>query len=222
MKFIDDRSKNLKWWNRNYFFVGTIIVIIINILLFAICGNDWQSFYSVDSYDHWHNVFYFAPTIRSLLNAFSHANWQHVLLNMLCFAVAGSYLERKKGTFGTILYVLFGVYFSGIAVIANDLSIYYHGFSGVNYFIYAVTIIEYLFSFRHQIRNKTNIVLGGIIVALIYLAMCFNGETSGFSFALYPYDLMTNLGHYSSFVVGLILALIIQTTRFLAVRQKIK
>ena len=25
MKFIDDKSKNLKWWNRNYFFVGKFV-----------------------------------------------------------------------------------------------------------------------------------------------------------------------------------------------------
>lgn len=222
MKFIDDKSKNLKWWNRNYFFVGTIIVILLNILLFTLFPGKAPVSIGCDGKYHWHDVFYFYPTIDAFFSAFGHINWQHVLLNMLCFGVAGLYLERKKGSLGLIIYVILGAYFSGIACVTNNLSVSGIGFSGVNYFNYAVIIIDYLFSFRHELRNKTNIILGGIVVAFIYLAMCFNGETTGFSFELYPYDLMTNIAHYSGFVVGLILALIIQTTRLLASRQKIK
>lgn len=45
MKFFDDKSKNLKWYNRNYFYIGTIIVIVLNILLFAILGNDYARYW---------------------------------------------------------------------------------------------------------------------------------------------------------------------------------
>ncbi len=221
MKFVDDKNKDVKWWNRNYFYIGTIAIVLLNILLFAFAGDRWEDSYPVGE-GNWSDIFYFRPTIRALLNAFSHSNWQHVLLNMLCFAGVGLYMERKKGTFGILLYVILGAYFSGIAIIANNLFVSYHGFSGVNYFLYAILIIDYFFSFRKETRNKTNIIWGAIILALIYLAMCFDGGTSTFGFKWYPVDLMTNMGHYSSFVVGIVLGLIIQTTRTLAAKGKIK
>ena len=66
----------------------------------------------------------------------------------------------------------------------------------------------------------TNTIVGAIILALIYLAMCFNGGVASFSFEWYPYDLMHNMGHYSSFLIGFVLALIVQITRDLALKQK--
>lgn len=209
MRFFDDRTKNVKWWNKNYFYVGTIIIIAINILLFAFAGNSWECIVSVEN-GKWNSAFYFSSILRAFLNSFSHSGWQHVLLNMLCFAGVGLYLERKTGSFGILMLVIVSAFFSSTAVTANYLSIGWHGFSGVNYFLYAYILIDYIFSFQKAKRNITNIILGAIILVLIYLAMCFNGGTNEFSFAWYPYDLTYNLGHYSSFLAGLIFALTIK------------
>ena len=59
-------------------------------------------------------------------------------------------------------------------------------------------------------RNKTDLIFGGVVLALIYFAMCFNGGTSEVSFAVYPYDLLHNLGHGTGFFCGAIVALLIQ------------
>lgn len=220
MKFIDDKSKNLKWWNRNYFYAGTIIVILVNILLFAYGGDDWESVFKVDYSEHWGDAFCFSSIIRSFFNAFSHSNWQHILLNMLCFLASGFYLERKRGSFGIVLIVLFGAFFASVATTANDLAVNWHGFSVVNYFLCAVVLVDYIFSFRSEERNKTNIIVGAIIVVFTYISMCFNGGVIEFSFEWYPYNLMYNMGHYSSFLIGIILSIIIQTTRLLSVKGK--
>ena len=208
MKFVDVKNKKVKWWNRNYFFAGTIMIIAVNILLFWLCGNHWESgVLQMDNLGHWSDPLYLNPIIRSFLNCFSHANWQHVLLNMLCFAGCGLYLERKTGSFGILGVVFVGAFLSSVATTANDLSIYWHGFSGVNYFLYACIIIDYIFSFRKEKRSKTNIILGAIVLALIYLAMCFCEGVSGFGFAPYPYDLINNMGHYTGFLMGLVVSL---------------
>ena len=210
MKFFDDKCKKVKWWNRNYFYAGTITVIVVNILLFAFLGNNFESVVQPDMGHHWHDGFYFLPTIRAFLNAFSHSDWQHVLLNMLCFSFAGFYLERKMGTFGLLGFVVVGAYFSAIAVTTNDLSVYYHGFSGVLYLSYAFVIVDYIFSFKKDRKNKTNIILGAIVLVAIYITMCYSDSLGTFPFTWYPIDLITNLGHGSSFVVGIVLALVIQ------------
>ncbi len=216
MKFLDDKSKQTKWWNRNYFYAGTVALILLNIIIYA-CHLRLSVY---NGTHHWYDTLNFLPTIESFLSCFEHINWMHVLLNMLCFLGVGLYLERKKGTFGILVYVLFGAYFVGVAVTANNLGSNWMGFSGVNYFLYAVLILDYVFSFRKELRNKTNIILGGIILAFIYVAMCFNGGISTFEFKIYPIDLLTNMGHYSSFLMGTVVALIIQITRLLAIRGK--
>jgi len=222
MKFVDDKSKNLHWWNRNYLFLGTILIVAINILIFAFVNkNPWDIVGIKNNESYWSDIFYFKTTFSLFLSSFFHSNWQHVLLNMLCFFVAGIYLERKQGTFGIILYVLFSAYISAIAIGANSLSIYSVGFSGVNYFIYAIIIIDFLFSFQKHRRNKANIILGSFVVALIYLAMCFNGGTTEFSFSVLPYDLMHNMAHYTSFLAGIIIGLFTETIKLTSSKKEI-
>lgn len=222
MKFIDDKCKKVKWWNRNYFYLGTIAVIAVNIMLFAFLGNDFEAVVQPDLGHHWHEGFYFIPTLRAFLNAFSHADWEHVLLNMLCFAFSGFYLERKMGTFGVLGFVIVSAYLSGIAVATNNLSVYYHGFSGVNYLSYAFVIVDYIFSFQKDRRNKTNTILGAVVLFAIYVAMCWSDSLGSFPFTYYPIDLITNLGHGSSFVVGIVLALIIQISMLIGKRKSNK
>ena len=224
LAFFDDKSKtNLKWWNRNYFYAGTILIVVINILIFAFVNkNPWDIVGYKPNEGSWTSVFYLKPTLSLFLSSLFHSNWQHVLLNMLCFFVAGIYLERKFGTFGLLGFVLFAAYISAIAIGANDLSVYSVGYSGVNYFIYSTIILDYFFSFQKHRRNKTNTVLGAIVVALIYLAMCFSGGTEKFSFAFWPYDLAHNMAHYTSFIAGGVLALFVEAVRFASLSHALK
>ena len=41
MEFIDDKNKHLTYWNRNYIFIGTFLIVGINILLFVLLGNSF-------------------------------------------------------------------------------------------------------------------------------------------------------------------------------------
>lgn len=210
---LDDGNKKLKWWNRNWFFATTVAIIAVNLLIYFF-ANDWQNdAFPIDrgwyvQLNHWHDVFYFTPTWHSFFSSFSHANVQHVCLNMLCFLVAGAYIERKYGSISLFLTVILAAYLSAVAINANNLSANAHGYSGVNYFLYAYIIVDYIFYFiKNKQRNKITTISGGVVIALIYLASCFNGETETFSFAWYPYDLSHNIGHYSSFLIGFVCTL---------------
>lgn len=210
---LDDKDKRLKWWNRNWFFAATVVVIVVNLLIYFF-ANDWQfkAFpISNDNWrpeNHWTDVLYFTPTWRSFFSSFSHANVQHVCLNMLCFFVTGIYLERKYGSISLFLTVIIAAYLSAVAINANNLRANGHGFSGVNYFLYAYIIVDYVFYFiKNKKRNKVTTIFGGVVVGLIYLASCFNGGTEKFSFSWYPYDLSHNTAHYSSFFMGLVVTI---------------
>lgn len=212
MRIIDDDTKKVTVLNRNYFFIGTLLVAAVNIILYARGGDGWQNFIEGGS-TYFYSKLEFKNLIRIFLNSFAHANWQHCLLNMLCFVICGAWLERKEGTLKLTVLVFVMALVTSWAVTANDLSINWRGYSGVNYGFYAYAIIDFLFSLRKGKRSKFNIIGGLILIGLIYFAACFNGGTAQVSFVWYPYDFMYNTGHYCGFLAGAVLAFVIQLTR---------
>ena len=122
--------------------------------MFAVGKNNWTPYLQKNS---WGDIFNFHNIWVYFLNAFEHANWQHCLLNMLCFFVAGTYIERKIGSLNLLSIVFLFAFFAD-AVIGANYRGGFHGFSGVNYALYGFVIIDYLFSFRKKVRNKTNII----------------------------------------------------------------
>lgn len=219
MKYIDDDTKKIRWWNRNYFFAGTILVVFINILIHAITP-DHTWFYKWHSSGYWGSELSFDNLNKQFVSSFLHANWQHVLLNMLCFLICGAWVERRKGTFELLGLVFVMAWVAETFIGANHSSTNSVGYSGVNYAFYAYAIIDYcVLLFRKTTRTKINVISGGILMALIYFAACFDGGTQTVSFQWYPYDFMHNMGHYSGFFGGAILSLTVQIAKLIAVRE---
>lgn len=219
MKYIDDESKKIYSWNRNYFFAGTILIVILNIAIYAITP-DHMWFHQWKVWSHWGSVLSFDNLLKQFVSSFLHSNWQHVFLNMLCFLICGAWLERRKGTWQIIFLVFIMAWVTGAFIGANDLSTGSVGYSGVNYGLYAYAIIDYCFLFREGTRTKINVVSGAVLMGLIYLAACFAGGTSDFTFRWYPYDFMNNMGHYSSFLGGALLGLTVQLAKLAALRER--
>lgn len=202
---LDDKSKKLTVLNRNYFFVVTVFIVLLNIIVYAVHGSDTGEFYTYPP--QWH-TFSVKNLFQALVNSYTHANWQHTLLNMLCFFIAGLYVERKKGSLPFLLFMVMMSLFTAFASTTNDISLWWHGFSGINFGMYGYIFVEYIFTLcQKEKRYLFNIVFGGIVVGLIYFAMCFCGGTERVAFEWYPYDLLNNLGHASGLVAGLILGL---------------
>ena len=219
IKIINDNTKTLKWWNRNYFFIAVILVVLVNIILYAACGSNWQSQFD-PGFSAWEELFNISPLWRQFLNNFSHANWQHCLLNMLCFVICGGWLERRKGSFALIGLVILMSVVGSAFVTAVRGSYHYHGFSGVNYALYAYAIVDYIFLFRKETRSCENVTSGSILMGLIYIAACFDGGVDKVSFRIYPYDFLHNVGHYASFVAGLIIAIVVQVVKIFSGFEK--
>ena len=185
---------------------------MLNIILYAVYGSETGDF-SIRPV--WGN-FSVNNLFQAFVNSYTHSNWQHVLLNMLCFLIAGIYLERKKGSLPFLLFMLLMSLFTAFASGTNDISLGWYGFSGINYGLYGYIGIEYIFTLlQRRKRDIINIVAGAVMLGLIYFAMCFNGGTSSIGFEWYPYDLLHNLGHASGFVAGLVLGIVEQGTEWL-------
>lgn len=232
-KYLNNGREDLRLWQKNWFFAATLFVVVLNIVLFAALGGKWhidtdnlysasdnaQGLYGVKS--HWNDCLYFKSLLQVFLSAFSHFNWQHTLLNMLCFLVCGIYLERKIGSVKLVSLVACFAFFCNSAVAANNDSINFYGFSCVNYAIYAYILVDYIFcALSKNTRNKLNVIYGGIMLGLIYFSACFNGGTQNVSFTWYPYDAFHNLGHYTGYFTGLIISTFLCGTQYLAERRK--
>lgn len=220
MKYIDDESKKLYWWNRNYFFLGTILIVLLNILIYSQTSDDHLWFYNWKDSAHWGSVLSFNSLLKHFVSAFIHLSWQHVLLNMLCFLICGAWLERRKGTLQLVFLVFVMAWIAEVFAGANDLSTASFGYSGVNYGLYAYAIIDYCFLFRKETRTKINVITGAVLMGLIYFAACFDGGSSSISFCWYPKDFMYNMGHYSAFLGGTIFGLTLQLAKLAAVKER--
>lgn len=207
--WLDDKSKNITWLNRNYFFVTTLFVVLLNIVIFAVHGRNTP--HVGGNYISLFNL------LQALINCYTHANWQHTLLNMLCFFVTGLYLERKYGSLKFLLFVFILSLFTAFADATCTLSMYGVGFSGVNYGLYGYILVEYIYTLlQKEKRYLFNVVFGAVMVGLIYFAMCFCGGTSTVSFVIYPYDLLHNLAHANGFIAGILFALYEQTCKVIS------
>lgn len=220
MKIIDDGTKKLTAWNRNYFFAVTVLITALCITLHACLGSKWSVQmrpYEINRYGL--AVYKGSRLLYSIYNAFSHANWQHCLLNMLCFFICGCWLERKEGSlkFFIILFIIIVITSLAITSVWGDVWV---GYSGVNYGLYAYTIVDFLFSLKNGKRDKFNTICGSVMMALIYFAMCFNGGVVSVGFSWYPFDLIHNSAHYVSFIVILPVTLLMQSFYYLKSKNR--
>ena len=207
MRFLDDNSKELKWWNRNYFYLATIMYIAINIIFFVTFPHiGYRS--SLQGLAGFFNNF-----AHSLRDVYIHSSWSHVLHNMLCFTIPAFYLERKNGSVAMGLLILFT---SVIAVYAGGQSFFWA-------FMMGYMFIDYLFSFKKEKRNKTNIIVGAVILFLIYFRCCFyDNPSGGISITWYPYQLVTGNTHPKGYFLGLITSLVIQISQLFIILQSNK
>ena len=137
-------SKDKKKIEQNFFFLGTLLVILINVLVFV-----FGKVIYLDSTNNWNNVLDFSHLIATFTSAFRHYNLQHVLLNSLCFLIVGAYVERKQGTIGLLILVFIFALFGESMTNANHTGTSL-GFSGVNFAFYAYVIVDFIFTFKQR------------------------------------------------------------------------
>ena len=218
MAFFDDKSKKITWFTRNYFFLGTLLFVMLNILLFVCFGNSWEDPFG-NVTEVWGKPFELGNLLRSIFNTMSHSDWEHVLFNMLFFAVAAIYIERKMGSITFVLFILGAIVFDASITTATDLSLNWHGWSGIVYITQFYVFVDYCFSFQKIKRNKFNIIFGAIVCFISYASMAGDIDNGKLIIYGYPHGLIYNAGHYSAALVGTIIAFIIHLTQLRVSRQ---
>lgn len=212
-------DKNL--FGSNYFFAGTIAVILSIVLLYSFGGSSWQYSVKVNAPADWQRPFYFNPIVRACLNTFAHLNWTHVLNNARAMLVCGLYLERKTGSCKFLLMILALTFFTSAVSTASTFSVDWVGLSGIVYLLFAYVLVDYAFSMFKSKRSLPNIIFGAAVLIIIYVFMC-----GGLSFdpsreiKWYPYILMYHSGHLSGFISGLVFGIAVQIIKLIDRKEK--
>ncbi len=208
MKFVDENNKKLKWYNRNYLWVVTILYVALNILIFYLLKGENLFFTWFSS--EWRFLNSVRLWILNIGNCYSHFDWEHVLQNMLALSVCAFYLERKMGS------VNFAMLLLSLTIIVSPIvgfgfeATSWKGNSGIWFALVGYMLIDYLFSLRKSERNMTNLIVGAVCLFLEWFRIGFydkHGGGIGWVFA--PYQLVMNSGHYTAFIVGVVFALVI-------------
>lgn len=127
---IDDVSENGGSDIRHYLRSATVILILINILIFlktdiaALTGG--EDVWIDKSCLSWYHFFYRHEYYRVLTCMFLHGGIDHIFNNMLCLFFMGSFLEQHIGTPRFLI-----LYFSS-GIIAGFTSMVYNMLLGVN------------------------------------------------------------------------------------------
>ena len=208
MSFFDDKSKKVTKWNRNYCFLGTILYLAVFWILFALDVN-----ITLKEAKNW-SAFNLTNLWISFARVFLHLSFSHILHNSIMIAVGGMFVERKIGTFKCLLLLLAFSFVGGAMTVAGAWSFSWRGSSIVWFALYGYILVDYLFSFQKDRRNKTNIILGAIVLVVEYIRSGFFDNVDGsIGWGIVPYQLIYNVGHYVGFIVGVIFALTVCLTR---------
>ncbi len=216
MEFINDSKKTIHWWNRNYFFISTMIIIAGLLLIFN-SGIRIHHFGNAGEYE-WYQFMNLSNFIQNFINCFFHSDWAHVIFNSVSMLVCGLYLERKCGSIPLLVLTFFLAVFASAFVGSNELSTDWVGFSVVIFAFYGFIFVDFFFSLKKERRTKFNIVWGIIFLVLIYLIMSINtfdgdwfvvaGREVGMTW--YPHELLYNGGHYTGFLAGALICLLME------------
>ena len=200
---IDDPQKEKWWLNRNYWFLGTVGLIVILAIIYGaggISGSGHQQ-------SNWNDHLNFRNVWQSFINSFNHHSWTHWLANILLTLGLGIYLERKIGTIKFLGLILAMAFFVSMTTSANIQNTWWAGFSGVNFALKSFIVIDCIITlFNNKTRTKLNIIFCSIVIAWIIIAFSVQVDPS-FSFRIYPWR---NMGHYSGAITGLVFGLIYQ------------
>jgi len=204
--FIEDGEKEKWWFSRNWFFVATIVLIVLMTTLHGTVGAAWDV--RGGGPGAWNARLNFSFIYHSFFSSLLHLDWMHLVGNMITFVILGMYLERKFGSIKFFVFVLFMAFFSSIASTANSGSPFWTGFSGVNFAIKTFILLDFIAMLVFLYKKKptrSNLIWGIVAVSWIVITMSVQLEPS-FTVRIYPFR---NMGHYSGMLAGAMVYLLV-------------
>ena len=171
MKFVDDYNKELKWYNRNWLFLGTLLMVAVILVAEFVFKDDITKFANK-------NIF-----VTYALIPVMTGNAQKAVVSAVFMLLAGLYLERY---WGTLKYIFISVLVCPIVAYlsVSILSAYVLqnpnkelAFNGLQssmwaYAMFGFVCIATLFHLKKYLFDKKHSVFNWLLLAVIILTMC--------------------------------------------------
>ena len=191
----------------------TIVIIIITSLvsILAFSQHDVMSRLQFNAYQVVHRKEYF----RVFTHAFLHANWEHLIINMIVLWSFGTAVERYYyayfGSNGMIFYLVlyFGaIFFSSLGGLIKQKNNYYYNAVGASGAVSAVVFSAIFFAPWNKIYFFGLLPIPGVVFAVLYLVYSYQMSKRN----------VDNVGHDAHFlgaIFGFILPIIIRPSLFI-------
>lgn len=219
MKFVDDYKKELKWYNKNYFFLGTILVVGLMFLMYYVIGDMIENLIETNRYF----VYLFAPI--------SAQNIQGLVISAVCIFFASLFLEKYWGSIKYFVVLLISLPITSMMVntiyglykLDNpDYALVGLQLSYLAYTLFGFVIVAMIFNLKKYLFDGKHSVLNWILLVLIIAIMCvlFPAEYNnnvlvyimGVKFGVFS-GLLSGVEYIASLIAGAILTLLCEIYR---------
>lgn len=199
-KFLNRSDKKLKWFNTNYFFLFSILLLIAWIVL-----NQTQ-IYNTISESFFDNVNSFNASESFNFFEFLKLTFMQsavVNLSIIILLPATIYFERKYGTVVTLLMFILFIPLSNIALFSISGPTGIARLSSTSFFTFAVFLIDFLFDIKRFKNHKLEIIYP--IITIIIGCVFMNIGAEGGFFGRLLYDC-----HLIPFIAGILIGFVLK------------
>lgn len=209
--FINDKTKKLKWYNTNFFYLSTLLLATGMVIGYSIFKT--QSNPITDSNNFW-NV---------LLITFNHRDITHITFNIIMLMLISLMLERHFGSFTYLIMLICLIPIANLTYFALKSLLYNYdtewsarGESCLNFCLIGFSLIVVAFNFKKYVMTKNAFVF---FIPLAFNLFFTSVDTSHIStmedFFAHPsmkfLMVFYNESHYGPFFMGIIVGLLIYT-----------
>ena len=189
-KFLNNQDK--KPLLKNYFFVGTIIQIIVLLAITFIIGLGAGQTRGLVKTDPW-----YLWVFNMIVSNYYHSGVTHIVLNTVAATCLGYIIERRVGSLKYFGLIIGSIFFSSLFLSLMRKSPEWYGYSVVNYFQYTWAFYIFALTCIHFKENKIDF-FADLIPLLFLFGSMFYPFTPGRTI-----DLIRTSGHWFPLLVGL-------------------
>lgn len=169
MKFLDDYNKEVNWYNKNYYFLGTVIVVGVMFLFEYLLKDEIAKFMT--------DIIYFNVILSPLI----FSNIMNLVVSAVCIGLVSLFLEKYWGTIRYLVTMI--VLLVAVAFVVPELLVLHIiknpeivssglQMSTLVYGVFALALVEILFHPKKHLLDKVHSFPAYGVIILIVAIMC--------------------------------------------------
>ena len=211
-EFMNNNTKQLRWYNRNFYWACTILITAVILSIYFIFRSD--DMFSPSAADTPAILSFLRGLYIAIIGSLTMYNGFTVIFFTLSIFFSLLYIERRIGTLATLLLVLsiiFSVHFTMVQVVDMGADGSYMLSPHILvYSLFGFVVFDFFWSLRKSVRNTPNVAFGLITIFCLYIVNSFVYTLSSIpEFMFYPYELFVLGWGTQLFMLGGIFASII-------------